>query len=83
MIPELGHFALILALGLALVQTVVPFLGAQRNRATWMAVAPNAAYGQLVFQLLAMKVDFVKVMYLIIYRKVGLFSLYNHKQNKT
>jgi cytochrome c-type biogenesis protein CcmF len=28
MIPELGHFALVLALGLALVQSTVPLWGA-------------------------------------------------------
>ncbi|MFZ4651892.1 MAG: heme lyase CcmF/NrfE family subunit, partial [Rubrivivax sp.] len=37
--PELGHFALWLAMGLALALGVVPLAGAQRARADWMALA--------------------------------------------
>ena len=48
MIPELGHFALILATVLAVVQTVVPLAGAATGRAAWMAVGGPAAVGQLV-----------------------------------
>jgi len=39
MTPELGHFALWLALGLSLVLGVVPLVGAQRGRQDWMALA--------------------------------------------
>ena len=49
MIPELGHFALILALGLALVQTIFPLMGTTWGIPHWMAVARPAAVGQLVF----------------------------------
>ena len=49
MIPELGHFALILALLLALVQGVLPLIGAARNQSHFMAVARPAAQGQFVF----------------------------------
>lgn len=49
MIPELGHFALILALLLALVQGTLPFVGAARNAPNLMAVARPAAAGQFVF----------------------------------
>ena len=49
MIPEFGHFALVLALGLALIQASVPMLGAARQRADWMALARPAAVGQFVF----------------------------------
>ena len=49
MIPEFGHFALILALGLALIQASVPLLGAARRRADWMALARPMAVGQFVF----------------------------------
>ncbi len=48
MIVELGHFALILALAVALIQTVVPLVGAQRRDGVWMAVAGPAAVAQLV-----------------------------------
>jgi len=53
MIPELGQFALVLALCLALVQCVLPIAGAARNNAAWMAVARPAAHGQLVFVAIA------------------------------
>ncbi len=39
MIPELGHIALWLALGVALVLGVVPLAGAQKGRADWMSLA--------------------------------------------
>lgn len=53
MIPEIGHFALILALLLALVQGTLPLVGAQRGVREWMAVARPAARGQFVFVLTA------------------------------
>lgn len=49
MIPELGHFALIVALLLALTQAVLPLYGAARGNLTLMAVARPAAQGQFVF----------------------------------
>jgi cytochrome c-type biogenesis protein CcmF len=49
MIPEIGHFALILALSLAVCQGVMPIIGAQRNDETLMSVAKPAAFGQLFF----------------------------------
>lgn len=48
MIVELGHFALILALAVALVQTVLPLWGAQTRNASLMAVAEPAAAIQFV-----------------------------------
>ncbi len=43
MIPELGHFALILAFVVAILQSVVPLLGAARGLAPWMRVALPAS----------------------------------------
>ena len=53
MIPELGHFALILALILALVQGILPLIGAATNQTNLMAVARPAAQGQFVFAAIA------------------------------
>ncbi len=53
MIPELGHFSLILALLLALVQGVLPLVGAARNNPAWMAVAKPAARGHFLFVAIA------------------------------
>ena len=49
MIPEIGQFALILALALAICQGVLPLIGAHRNNAVMMGVAKTAATGQFVF----------------------------------
>ncbi|SFQ95865.1 heme lyase CcmF/NrfE family subunit [Poseidonocella sedimentorum] len=43
MITELGHFALILAFLVAIVQAVVPMIGAHKRWPGWMAVAEPAA----------------------------------------
>ena len=53
MIPELGHFSLIIALCLALTLGVLPILGAARNNPVLMGVARPLAYGQFVFIALA------------------------------
>ncbi|MEP6608122.1 MAG: heme lyase CcmF/NrfE family subunit [Burkholderiaceae bacterium] len=49
MIPEIGNFALILALLLATAQAVLPIAGAASGDRTWMAVARPAARGQALF----------------------------------
>ena len=49
MIPELGHFALILALALALTQAAVPLIGSFAGRRPWMELARPLAWGQLTF----------------------------------
>lgn len=51
MIAELGHFSLILALCVALVQGTLPLIGAQRGRLEWLLLARPAAH--TVFVLLA------------------------------
>ena len=48
MIPEIGHFALIISLAFALVLTIVPAWGAWRRNVSAMALAPGLAVGMLV-----------------------------------
>ncbi|RRH77361.1 heme lyase CcmF/NrfE family subunit [Falsigemmobacter faecalis] len=48
MITELGHFAVCLALAVALVQTIVPLIGAHKGWSGWMAVADPAAVTQFL-----------------------------------
>ena len=62
MITELGHFTLILAFMIAIVQTVVPMIGAQRNWPAWMAVGEPAATTQFLMSSFA----FGAVMYAFI-----------------
>ncbi len=49
MIPELGHFALIIAFAIAVVQSVVPLIGAAKNDAAMIALARPAALAQFLF----------------------------------
>ena len=51
MIPEFAHYALILALCIALIQGVLPLIGAHQGRREWLIIARPAA--QTVFLLLA------------------------------
>jgi cytochrome c-type biogenesis protein CcmF len=53
MIPELGQYALILALCMAIVQAVVPLVGSLNRTPTWTAMARPLAWGQFVFLLMA------------------------------
>jgi cytochrome c-type biogenesis protein CcmF len=52
-LPELGQIALILALAVCLLQTVLPMLGAQRGIQSWMAIARPAAWMQCALVALA------------------------------
>jgi cytochrome c-type biogenesis protein CcmF len=53
MLAEIGHYALVLALALALIQSVVPLIGARTRDGALMAVADTAALAQFVFVALA------------------------------
>lgn len=53
MIPELGHFALIIAVLMAAVQAVMPLAGAKTRRPLWMAYGHPMAVGQFLFIALA------------------------------
>ncbi len=63
MIPELGHFALWLAVGVTLALGVVPMVGAQRGRAELMAVArpaTNVLLGLVGFAAVCLVASFVR-----------------------
>jgi len=53
MIPELGHFALVIAFALALAQAILAFAGAATGRAALLASARPIATGQFLFVLAA------------------------------
>ena len=53
MIPEIGHIALILALGIAVIQAFFPLAGAQLGIRSWVSVARPAANLQMLFMLVA------------------------------
>ena len=53
MIPEIGHFTLIISLFLAVCLGILPIIGAARNSAVLMGAARPLAYGQFVFITIA------------------------------
>ncbi len=53
MIPELGNFAIILALLIACVQAFFSLAGAARGNTVWMGVARPAAHAQFLFVVVA------------------------------
>jgi cytochrome c-type biogenesis protein CcmF len=63
MIPEIGHFALWLALGVSLVLGVLPLVGAQRHNAEWMGLARPSAhvlFGLVTIAFLCLAASFVR-----------------------
>ncbi|MCD6075462.1 MAG: cytochrome c biosis protein CcmF, partial [Rhodospirillales bacterium] len=74
MIAEFGHFALTLALAVALIQSTLPLIGAHRRDAGLMALAPAGAMIQFALVALA----FGALMHAYI---VSDFSLANVAQN--
>ena len=59
MIPELGHYALILTLCLAIVQATLPLIGAHQQRISWMQLARFTACGQFFY----IAISFFSLMY--------------------
>ena len=53
MIPEIGNFALIIALFLSVIQGVLPIVGAARNNLVMMSTARTLAFGQFVIVAVA------------------------------
>jgi cytochrome c-type biogenesis protein CcmF len=76
MIPEIGHFALILALSLAVIQGVLPMIGAHRNNEAMMSVARPAAFGQFFF----VAVSFACLIYAFVQDDFSVLYVANHSQ---
>src|SRR5215207_9294732 len=53
MIPEIGQFALIIALLLALTQATFPLIGASRGNRAWIALAAPSGQAQFIFVVIA------------------------------
>jgi cytochrome c-type biogenesis protein CcmF len=74
MIAEIGHYALLLALALALVQSTLPLWGARTGDAALMRIAPSTA----VFQLLFVAIAFAALVHAYV---VSDFSVQNVAEN--
>ena len=53
MLPELGHFALIIALVFACLQGIVPLVGTATGRTQWMVMSRPLSWGQFLFLLIS------------------------------
>jgi cytochrome c-type biogenesis protein CcmF len=49
MLPEVGHYSLILALSLSLIQAVLPLWGSFNQTPPWLNLAKSTAFGQFFF----------------------------------
>ena len=70
MIPELGHFALILAFWVALAQAVLPLAGAATGRLAWQSMAKPFAglhFALLLLSFLALTWSFVQNDFSVLY----------------
>jgi cytochrome c-type biogenesis protein CcmF len=70
MIPELGHFALWLALGVSLVLGTVPMIGAARARLDWMTLARPSArvlFALIAFAFVCLAVSFANNDFSVLY----------------
>jgi cytochrome c-type biogenesis protein CcmF len=74
MIAEIGHFVLILALGVAIVQATLPLVGAARGYRPWIAIAGPAA----MVQVLLVAISFACLTHAYV---TSDFSLINVVQN--
>ena len=83
MIPEIGNFAMILALSLAIVQAVLPLVGAHRGDEAMMGIGRTAATGQFFFVVVAFACltwaflsDDFSVLYVANHSQLSLPTLY-------
>ncbi|MDP2804809.1 MAG: heme lyase CcmF/NrfE family subunit [Gallionellaceae bacterium] len=70
MIPELGNFALIVALFLALIQGGLPIFGAARSNSVLMGIARPLAFGQfafITFAFVCLLVSFINNDFSVLY----------------
>ncbi|MGH1350020.1 MAG: heme lyase CcmF/NrfE family subunit [Methyloligellaceae bacterium] len=77
MIIELGHFATILALGIALVQMIIPAWGAYKKDEQLMSVAVPAA--QMQFLLLSLA--FATLIYSFVVSDFSVLNVYNNSHS--
>jgi len=78
MIPELGHFALILALCVAAAQGILPIAGAANGNARWIAFARPAAAVQFALVLLA----FLALTWAFVQNDFSVSYVANHSNSK-
>lgn len=61
MIPELGHFSLILALIAAMIQGILPLAGTAFGVRSWINVARPAVFANALFCLIAFLLSLIHI----------------------
>lgn len=77
MIPEIGQFALVLALLMALIQGTIPLIGAHRGTPALMATAHTAVAGQFMFLVIA----YITLTYAFITHDFSVAYVANHSNS--
>jgi cytochrome c-type biogenesis protein CcmF len=77
-IPELGHYALMLALGLALIQGTMPIVGTRTNDAALMSIAVPAAIAQFAFVAMA----FIALAACYVTSDFSVFNVYENSNSQ-
>jgi len=77
MIPELGHFSLILAFCLSIILAIVPMVGALRGNHDWMRLARSLAAGQFIFVL----ASFLLLAYSFLHDDFSVMVVANHSNS--
>jgi cytochrome c-type biogenesis protein CcmF len=77
LIAEIGHFALVLAFCVALVQGSVPLWGAWRGNGAMMALAPGAALAQVVL----ISIAFAALMYAYVVSDFSVANVYENSHS--
>ncbi|MGB0696770.1 MAG: heme lyase CcmF/NrfE family subunit [Rhodospirillaceae bacterium] len=78
MIAELGHFCLVLTLGLALVQGSLPVIGAARNRKDWMELADSSATAMFIL----VSLSFAALTYSFVTSDFSVVNVYENSHSQ-
>jgi cytochrome c-type biogenesis protein CcmF len=78
MIVELGHFCVVIACLLALLQVVLPSIGLKQNNSQLLASAVSLAYGVFVFTLLG----FLALIYAFVTDDFSVAYVANHSNTR-
>jgi len=77
MVPELGQFSLVLALLIAILQSIVPILGASRGNSTWM----NSAKTSSLLMLFLVSFSFIALVYSYIVSDFTVLNVVNNSHS--
>lgn len=78
MAAEIGQFALVIALCLAVIQSIIPLIGAYRNNINWMSVGRTSASGQFLFLL----ISFICLTYCFVTNDFSVLYVANNSNTK-